>query len=438
MRLAILVAAVGISCGQSQPDGTMPDPPQAPVDLGPPLAPPAPYVAPQGSAWAPPSGSRAAVAHAKPSPVPTSASLLAGKDILDVSTDGGGGVWAVTASNVYYFPPGKTTPVAYDQSDGLARGWLTWQDTYFNGTPDQPSTQPVTFSAVAGATPGQAVVGNIGAIADRLVVDPKSGAIQKIENLKVNPNSTSDADTPYHSVRVVATHKVIANLHGNRNGTAYLGGWHGFYALHGLNGDCACSSDFEEHKHYVPPSGCDSSGAELGCWDGDVWGLAFSPEGDVWAGDRHFVQLLPQGSLGSSAGLTDADFKVGIDVFPGVRDEVHGLAVDGAGGVWVASDGNGLAYLQPGSWTPTYWSMATTLPLDYLHGAVIDREGDLWVGTDGAGVARYHADGNRWTYYTQASGLPDDRINTLYLDPSAGTSRIYIATRGGVAVVEPR
>jgi hypothetical protein len=361
--------------------------------------------------------------------------MLAGVDVLDVSTDAGGGVWAVSAAKVYYFPPGKSTPVTYDQANGLARGWRTWQDPYFNGTPDKPATLPVTFSAVGGATAGQAIVGNIGAIGDRLTVDPTSGAVRAVENFKVDNTSTGDADLQYHGVRVVATHKVMANLRGNLNGTAYLGGWHGFYAVHGLDGSCDCSADFEEHQHYVPPSGCDSSGQDKGCWDGDVWGLAFSPQGDVWAGDRHFVQLLTQGSIGPTAGLHDGDFTTGIDVFPGVRDEVHGLAVDGNGGVWVASDGNGLAYLQSGSWTPMYWSSATTLPLDYLHGAVIDREGDLWIGTDGAGVARYHGgSSNQWTYYT----LADDRINTVYLDQFASTTRIFFATRSGVTVYQPR
>jgi hypothetical protein len=376
------------------------------------------------------------VAHAPATPLPGTRRLLDGIDVLDVSTDSGGGIWAVSAAKVYYFPPGSAAPVTYDQSNGLARGWTTWQDPYFTGTPDNPAVLPVTFSAVGGATPGQAVVGNIGAIADRLVVDPASGAVRSIENLKISPTSTGDADLQYHGVRVVATHKVLANVHGNLNGTAYLGGWHGFYALHGLNGDCGCASDFEEHQHYIPPSGCDSSGPQFGCWDGDVWGLALTPKGDLWAGDRHFVQLLPQGSLGPRGGLMGYVFGAAVDVFPGVRDEVHGLAVDAAGGVWVASDGNGLAYLQPDSWTPTYWSKATTLPLDFLHGAVLDRQGDLWIGTDGGGVARYHGAGNQWTYYTEASGLPDDRINTVYLDQYTTTSRIFIATQSGVVIAE--
>jgi hypothetical protein len=438
---------MGTGCGNSTgnqataPGGT-PDlavataaPPS--TDLGVPVdAAHAPYAPPQGGAWSPPPGSRTPVAHAPPAPWTSASSMFAGVNVLDVSTDSGGGVWAVSASKVYYLPPGSSTPIVYDQTNGLARGQYTWQDPYYNGTPSSPATIQVTFASVGGATPGQAIVGNIGAIGDRLVVDARTGAVKSVENFRITTASTPAAFLDDHTQRVVGTHKVMVDLQGNRNGTAYMGGWHGFYAVAGLNGDCQCSSDFEEHQHFVPGSGCDSSPPADGCWDGDVWGLALSPKGDVWAGDRHFVQLLTQGSLGPKAGLMDGQFAAGIDVFPGVRDEVRGLAVDVAGGVWVSSDGNGLAYLHPDSWTPIYWSSATTLPLDYLRGAVIDREGDLWIGTDGAGIARYHGLTNTWTYYTAASGLPDDFINTIYLDQFSQTNRIFVATQKGVTIFE--
>jgi ligand-binding sensor domain-containing protein len=217
-----------------------------------------------------------------------------------------------------------------------------------------------------------------------------------------------------------------------------VAGWHGFIALHGLTGDCGCKSDLEEHRHYVPnndiANGCDSSGPQKGCWGGDNYGLAISPQGDVWAGDEHFVALLPQGSSGPSTGLNDTQFQVGIDVFPDVPDEVRGLAVDSAGGVWVASNGNGLAYLEPNTLKPMYWSSDTTLPLDYLQGAVLDRQGDLWVGTNGGGVARYHAADNQWIYYTQATGLASDRINAVYADQYSGKTRIFFATENGFTI----
>lgn len=418
----------GTSTPPVDPGTTSTQPPPNDMGVAPVVSPP------RGGPWMPPATVDPPVAHAPPSPLSGATSMLAGVNVADVSTDQGGGIWAVSDSIVYYLPPGATQPFTYDQSKGLARGWRTWQDPYFNGTPEKPATLPLTFSSVAGATAGQAVVGNIGAIADRLVVDPNTGAVQRVENLAITHTTTTDDFYEDHLVRVIATHKIITALDGNLNGTAYIGGWHGFTALHGLKGDCGgCKSDFEEHQHYY---GCDSSGEQFGCWDGDVWGLAMSPTGDVWAGDRHFVQLLSQGSLGPNGGLMDGSFVTHVDVFPGLRDEVHGLAVDAAGGVWVASDGNGLAYLTPDGLTPMYWSAATTLPKNHLHGAAIDRGGDLWIGTDGAGVARYNATDDRWTYYTAASGLPDDSVNTVYVDQFAPAHRVFIATHKGVTVYE--
>src|SRR6202012_3056821 len=122
------------------------------------------------------------------------------------------------------------------------------------------------------------------------------------ENMQVtmaNVNASSSEEYPEHLARVVATHAVLADLDGTYHGTAYLGGWHGFEALHGLTADCGCL-DFEEHQHFIPGADlnwCDSSGSDGGCWDGDVWGLARTADGDIWAGDRHFVPLLKQGSI---------------------------------------------------------------------------------------------------------------------------------------------
>jgi ligand-binding sensor domain-containing protein len=134
----------------------------------------------------------------------------------------------------------------------------------------------------------------------------------------------------------------------------------------------------------------------------------------------------------------DGAFLVGIDVFPQLRDEVRALAVDVAGGVWVASDGNGLAYLAPGNWTPAYWSAHTTLPQNHLRGAVVDPEGDLWIGTRAAGLARYNAARERWTYYDHESGLASNAVNTIYTDQFAEGRRIFIATQGGINIYEGR
>ena len=397
------------------------------------------HIMSDGSAtFATPTGGDAPIAHAPPSPLSDVRVVLAGQGVLDASTDRGGGIWAVTAANVYYFAPGTTSPRTYDQGDGLARGWRTWQDTYYSGTTTAPATLPVTFSAIAGAAPGEAIVGNVGAIADRMTVDPASGAVLRVDNMRVTTaQSGSGEELSQHIIRVVATHTITVDLDGTYEGTAYVGGWHGFEAFHGLDGDCGCLA-FEEHRHFIPGADmnwCDSAGQSDGCWGGDVRGLAITASHDVWAGDRHFLQRLAQRSLGPHTGLFDngVDFTAAVDVFPLVRDEIHGLATDGDG-VWVASEGNGLAYVDANGKT-VYWSRDRRLPANTLRGVVVDGGGAVWIATAAAGLARFDPMSESWSYYTSASGLPSDNVNAIYVDIFDGRRTLYVATANGLAIL---
>lgn len=376
---------------------------------------------PDGGPFTPPAPADPVVTHAPPTPIAVT-TLLPGVDVLDVSVDQGGGIWAVSSAKVYYFAPGRTTPFTYDQSSGLARGWTTWNDQWFD-----PGIRPVTFTSVAAGMPGEVMVGNIGAIADRLQVNPSTGAVERIDNLKVTSAQVSGSELPEHLIRVVAVWRVVVDLNGTLDGTAYLGGFHGFYAFHGLERDCGCLA-FEEHQHYITDAAIGSA---------DVKGLAISPDGDLWAGDRDFVSLLPQRSRGPNTGFFDTDFTIGLDVFPAVRDEVDGLAVDAAGGVYVASDGNGLAYLAPATHAPIYWSSATTLPQNHVRAVALDGAGRVWLGTASGGIARLDPQSSTWTYYTQASGLPSDTIRNIYFDKLTAAKKLYLATYNGLAIVTP-
>jgi hypothetical protein len=389
------------------------------------------------STFTPPAGADTPVVHAPPSPLAGVRVLLAGQEILDASTDRGGGIWAVSASTVFYFKPGATSPFTYDQRNGLARGWRTWQDVYYSGSAAAPATFPVSFSAVAGAAPGEAIVGNIGAIADRLSVDVASGAVVRVDNMSVGAAQTGGGEElGEHIKRVVATHTIAVDLNGTYDGTAYIGGWHGFEAFHGLDSDCGCLA-FEEHQHFIPGADrnwCDDAGTSNGCWGGDVRGLAIAANGDVWAGDRHFLQQLPQRSLGARTGLFDSGvtWTVAVDVFAGVRDELHGLAVDSSGGLWIGSEGNGLAFLDA-SRHLVFFSRARRLPMSTLHGVVVDGSGAVWIATAKAGLARFRPSRGDWAYYTEASGLPSPAINALQLDGLGGGHTLLVATANGLA-----
>jgi hypothetical protein len=346
-----------------------------------------------------------------PAGLPGAEVQFAGLDVLDVSADEGGGLWAVTPARVYYLPPGATVPFSYDQSSGLARGWSTYTDTWFN-----PGTWPVTFTAVGGAHAGQAVIGNLGAIADHLQVDPATGAITELDNMQVTAANTSADELAPHLQRVIGVWKVIVDLNGTYEGTAYLGGLHGFYAFHGLNRACGCLR-FEEHQHYITQ---DAIGG------GDTRALAFTADGDVWAGDREFTSLLPQRSRGPLTGLFDADIVVGLDLFPGVRDEVWGLSVDAHGGVYQASITNGLTYLAPGTYAPTPIAIGAT----QLTAVEVDAVGDVWIATQSSGIARYRPSDKSLTTYA----MPSNAVHTLTLDRYASTRRVLVATSGGVLV----
>jgi hypothetical protein len=367
------------------------------------------------------------IAHASPSSLAGAITLFGGEDILDVSTDQGGGVWAVSASKVHYRAPNGGFH-SYDQSSGLARGQYTWNDTWFGFG----ANAQVSFSAVAGATNGQVIVGNIGAIGDRLEVDPSSGAVQRIDNMKVvvdsNASPTVQAEQEEQTRRIVATWRAVADLNGTYDGTAYLGGFHGFEAFHGLDSDCGCQ-EFQQHNHAF------ADWAEGGIAGGDVRALAFSPDGDVWQGDRDVVALWPQRSLGSRTDFFQSTTAV-VDVFPMVRDEVWGVGVDHSNGVYVASYGNGLAYLSPSSHQPTaYWSRASTLPQNHLTDVTVDSAGEVWIATLQGGVARFNPASGAWSYYT--SGLASNEIHRIYFDKYAATRVIYIATANGVTLFHP-
>jgi hypothetical protein len=402
-RLALVAAAALIGCGHDQ-SAQSGDPPIS--DGG---------IPPAGDGgFTPPGPVDDPVAHAAPTPIQVAA-LAGASGIFDVSADRGGGTWAVSPSTVYYWPPSGGAPSLYGPANGLARG---------------SAQNP--FASVGGGQPGQAVVGNRGAIADLITVDPATGALRSLTNMVVPPSSSPEY--PEHLTRVVAGIRVAVDVDGTFDGTAYVGGTHGFVAIHGLDGSCSCAP-FQEHQHFMPSDAmgsCDSTQPPAGCWGGDVKGLALSAEGDVWAGDEHFVALLPQRSLGAQTDFFQ-DFAVGIDVFPGVNDEVSALAVDAAGGVWVASFGQGLARLAPMTFEPSYFDRSRDLPMNRLTALSVDDDGSLWVGTVSAGIARRGSTGG-WIYYTAASGLPSDGVSSLAIDRSSQPRRVLIGTDAGVSV----
>jgi hypothetical protein len=364
-------------------------------------------------AFHPPEPDDDPLAHAPATPIKVT-TMPGTPIVLDVGADRGGGIWAVSASTVYYFHDGVVS--TYDQSTGLARGNMAFP-----------------FTGIAGALPGQAIVGDNGGIADLMQVNPQNGNVQSIDNMVV-PFFQGD-EYPQHLVRVIAAFRIVADVDGTMNGTAYLGGSHGTTARHGLTGP-GNFPPFEEHVHFQPDgttNWCDSTVPPKGCWGGDVRGLALTPEGDLWIGDEHYVAFLPQLSIGPNTDFF-MSFGFGMDVIPGVNDEVQALASDGSGALWIATGWNGLVRLAPMTHEPTYFDRARELPQNRLTAVAADPDGSIWVGTWNAGLARVK-DGN-WRYYTQASGLPSPDITSIFVDKDSHPRRVIIGSDVGVAIYD--
>lgn len=102
-------------------------------------------------------------------------------------------------------------------------------------------------------------------------------------------------------------------------------------------------------------------------------------------------------------------------------DDVIDAVFDGAGGVWIATMGDGAAYLSPsGQWT-LYNTENSPLPSDYLNCVLVSSGGQVWFGTWGEGVAVYDSRKEKWQVYNTAnSKLPLDDIRCLLEDSSGG------------------
>ncbi len=415
----------GDDTGDGGPPGTLAD--------GGVFTPPAPP--------APPGADMGPIAHAPPATLAGLVVLSSGLDFQDVSTDQGGGIWAVTQQSVYYWPAGATTPYTYNQANGLAQGKTSWLDDYWCAGDGLtcPYTWPVYFNSVAGGQSGQAVVGNQGLIADRIDVVPATGAVQDIVGLQVTSTQQGDpTELVDQQQRVVSSWKVALDLNGPLGGTAYLGGWHGLSAFHGFmnsatTGICGLNCpNFEEHAHPITETNIEGR---------DIKGIAVTPEGDLWVGDADSLWFIPEGSKGADADFFQNPVIPGqtaayLDVFPGQTDNITSVDLDAAGGIYIASETNGLAYLAPGTYAPTYWSTADVLPKNALRSVAVDQLGDVWIGTEQAGVVRYTPSSGTWTYYTQASaGLPSNDIRAVHVDKYAASGRtVYFATDYGIGV----
>jgi len=188
---------------------------------------------------------------------------------------------------------------------------------------------------------------------------------------------------------------------------------------------------------------------------GHVWSVLAARDGSVWFGTSDGLNRWNEGQITTyrkgSSGLPDnyveslfqdvqrriwvstrrsvAWFEDGrFHLVHGVPDGVHSITEDGAGNLWISTDG-GLYRLRAGSVVERIpWAsigrgeVAFTLFSDPVQGG-------LWLGFHRSGVA-YFKDGKVRTSYSRADGLGAGRINGLQRDRN-GT--LWAATDGGLS-----
>lgn len=160
---------------------------------------------------------------------------------------------------------------------------------------------------------------------------------------------------------------------------------------------------------------------------GVISALAQDPQGLMW--------------IGTSAGLLRYDgYNFRAQTAVGAQSKslsfVRSLLVARDGRLWIGTEADGLAVLDPRSERLQFFRNGEGRPDGIAPGTLRalaqDRDGRLWVGTIGHGLDRYDPDRDRFDHVRQASGLglPDDRVQALLVDRE-GT--LWVGTWRGLA-----
>ena len=139
----------------------------------------------------------------------------------------------------------------------------------------------------------------------------------------------------------------------------------------------------------------------------NVHAVAVDGDGTLWIASGIFAKM----SISSFKDGVFTNYDLGADKHP-VSVTHHGLAVEPNGTVWMAT-GTSLAYFDGQSWN--FLTKQDGLLDDSTSSVAIAPDGTLWVGSV-QGVSHY--DGNTWTHYTPNDGLIDTFIDAIAIDPS--------------------
>lgn len=289
-------------------------------------------------------------------------------DVWDVGVDAGGGVWIAATDGLFVRRPGGHF---FDPVEGL---------------PD------ARVDAVGGLASGVAAVSFHGA-PPRIVRVAEDGTTS-VEPLDVYPVVARfrTVDTASGRFAVLATGLGIAVIDGDGRvrGTRVL----------------------------PPPAA-------------DLWDVALTAAGDVWAGDANRLLRLAGPVTQTLAGQVMAT----LDLIPDAADDVVAIEVCPDDSVRVSALGHGVFELGPTGRQRAHLIAAEVLPQDHVPSLACTPDGTVWFGTSWGGLARRDPDGS-FHYHTAAAGLPGDSIRRLLVveEPAGGWS-LWIGTERGVAIL---
>ena len=139
--------------------------------------------------------------------------------------------------------------------------------------------------------------------------------------------------------------------------------------------------------------------------------------GQVWIGRQNGLTCLTNGMVNNFGPRNGFE-----------RKDVHALAEDGKGNIWIGT-GDGVLYeFSGGKFTP--YRMNDSLENQAIWSLLPDADGTLWVGTFRGGLLRFK-DG-KFTRYTMQSGLPSDIICQILDD---GLGKLWIGSHKGIFYV---
>ncbi len=110
---------------------------------------------------------------------------------------------------------------------------------------------------------------------------------------------------------------------------------------------------------------------------------------------------------------------------------VMALARDGAGNVWVGTEGNGVWRFNPHASVTNQWTQFTTtngLGDDYAYSLAVDKQGRIWAGHLNHGVSVFN--GTTWKNYDIPNGPIGERIFKIAVCPADGD--VWMGTSAGL------